>query len=361
MKNWGGALLWAIVCLFSIATAPVTQAKESAPFEVHERSLRLSAQFEAANGYQGSITTEGHRRVTLRLAKGATVLEARTSGRVTRHGIHARFGDMGRISVRFRGTPYSLRRRDGDGERRCRGRKSRFEDGFLSGTIRFRGENDFTRVNLKRAGGFLERHYRRVCREDAEQDPFIAALERLFNSLRLTTLHATADVEGTSIGFEATAIDFRPIFGPEAGLGYVFSAQAVEHVDGMRLTRSVAAEGDDRSFVFPRKKRAPRSATITPPKPFAGTAKYLERAGAPKRWAGSLAARLPGGGLVAMTGPGFKADTCNLTIAALLEGRCLPGSSPPRLQTLAGPGRSLVQGSGSQSQAFWDDRLSWSR
>jgi hypothetical protein len=313
---------------------------------------------EASNGYTGWVATEGHKQVTLTLRKGETTIEARTSGRVTRHGINARFGDMGRISVRFRGRPVNLGFGDGDGERRCRGRKSRFEDGRFSGTIRFRGENGFTQVNLKRAGGFLIRNYRRVCRPDPKEG-LAALFERVIMSLRVTTLRAGARVEGANVVFEAAAFDFRPIFGPGIGLSYIFSAQTVERTKGMRLTRSIGTEGSDSSFLYPRKKGAPRTATVTPPKPFTGTAKYLEQRGLPSSWLGSLAARLPGAGVVGMAGPEFEADICNLTFAALLKNRCLPDSGRIRLQSLSS--LTQTQGSGSHSQPLADARLSWSR
>jgi hypothetical protein len=330
-------------------------------FEVHERSLSLLMFLEASNGYKGSVTTRGHRQVTLTLRKGYTTIEARTRGRVTRHGINARFGDLGKISVRFRGKPFSLAfPGDKEGKRRCRGRKSEFESGLFRGTIRFRGENGFTQVSSKRVRGFVDRHYRRVCRRDPE-DSFARVLKRLIELMPVTTLRANARVERTNVRFEAAAIDFRPILGPGVGLAYVASAQTMERDRGMRLTRSVSAEGDEGSFLFRRGKKAPRTATVAPPRPFVGTAKYLKEPGSPASWAGSLAARLPGAGLVAMTGPNFRVVTCNMTLGALLKGRCRPGSGRTQSQTLLRLGRALPQISGSQSQLFGDARLSWSR
>lgn len=362
-RNQRGMLLCAIACLFSGAAAiEVEQAGAKPRIEVHERNLRLSARIEASNGYEGWIATEGHKRVILTLRKGETTIEAQTSGRVTRHGIKARFGDLGRISVRFRGRPLSLLPRDDeDGKPNCRGRKSVFEGGVFSGTIRFRGENGFTEVNSKRAGGFVERNYRRICRPDQKDGSLGALFERLFNGLPLTALRAGARVGGANIIFEAAEIDLRPLFGAWIGVGYVFSAQMTERSEGVQLTRSVSAEGDAGSFLFPRKKKKPRTATVTPPKPLTGTAKYFKQASLPSSWVGSLAARLPGAGLVAMTGPRFKADLCNLTFGALLEGRCLPKTGKVRLESLSKLSQGLPQGSGSQSQALWDVRLSWSR
>lgn len=348
-----------------VTLGALPQAHADSRFEVHDRSLRLAVFLEASNGYLGLVTTQGHKRVRLNLWKGDTEIEALTSGRVTRHGIDARFADLGEISVRFRGRPIDLRSRgdgDGNGERRCRGRKPTLEAGLFTGKVRFRGENGFTRVDAERATGFVDRRYRRVCRRDPKVGSSIGAvLERLFGSLPVTALRASARVDRANVVFEALAIDFSPFFGPGAGLEYLFSAQLVERDQGTRLARSVGAEGSDRSFLFRRTKVAPRTATVKAPKPFAGNARYGKERGAPASWAGSLTAHLPGAGSVAVAGPEFEAVTCNLTLAALLKGRCLPGSGSARFQSLARLSRGLRQGSGSQSQVFWDDRLPWSR
>lgn len=339
MKTWGGVLLCALaVCL--AATTPVAAAEDRAKprFEVHERALRLWLKVKASNGYKGWVTTEGHRQVTLTLLKGNTTVEARTSGRVTSHGIEATFGELGGISVRFRGRPFSPG--FGDGERRCRGRKSRLEDGAFSGTIRFRGGNGFTEIDSKQTTGFVLRHYRRHCRRDPKGDAIRAAFEGLFGAIRLTVLRAGGHVDDANVVFEASAIDLRPIFGARAGLEYTVAARSVERREGVRLTRSVSIEeASPGSFLFRQKKgKTPRSATVAAPKPFTGTAEYLKEPGRPAGWTGSLAAHLPGAGLVALTGPGFRADICRLTFATLLEGDdCLSGpAARARLQSLSG-------------------------
>lgn len=371
--RWLGALAVGLAMGVMGGAMPQAEAKPGASvaeegkarsrFEVHERSLNLLMFLEASNGYRGLVMTRGHRQVTLILWKGNTTFEARTEGRVTRHGINARFGDLGKISVRFRGKPFSFGfPGDKEGKRRCRGRRSESESGLFHGTIRFRGENGFTQLNSKHVRGFMDRYYRRVCRRDPDEDSsFATALKRLIDLLPVTTLRANARVERTNVRFEAAAIDFRPLLGPGVGLAYTISAQTVEWDRGMRLTRSVSAEGDDGSFLFRRGRKAPRTATVAPPKPFVGTAKYRKEPGSPGSWVGSLAARLPGAGLAAMTGPDFRAVTCNITLRALLEGRCRPGSGRTPSQTLLRLGRTLPQISGSQSQLFGDARLSWSR
>jgi hypothetical protein len=333
VKNWGGVFLCVLVtCLPSVATASDRAPKPS--FEVHERALRLALKVKASNGYEGWLTTEGHRRVTLTLLKGYTRVEARTSGRVTRRGIDAEFGELGEISVRFRGRPFrpTLRK----GERRCRGRRSALEKGVFSGTIRFQGENGFARIDTGRATGYVERHYRRVCLRDSSGDSFRAAFESLFGKIRLTVLRASGRVDRANVFLEASAIDLRPILGPEFGLEYIVSAHSVEHREGVLLTRQVGVVGAKKSsFLFSHKEEeTPRAATVALPKPFNGTAKYLKEPGLPASWVGTLAAHLPGAGLVALTGPGFRADICRLNFAALIKGDgCLskPGQAQMRL------------------------------
>jgi hypothetical protein len=335
VKIWGGVLLCALVAC-SLAATPAAAAEDPGAkprFEVHERALRLSLRFKASNGYEGRVTTQGHRRVTLTLQKGSVRVEARTSGRVTRRGIEAEFGELGRISMRFRGRPTTPR--FGLVEGGCRGRKSELEEGVFSGTIRFLGENDFAQIGTRRATGDVERHYRRVCPGNPRGASLKAAFERLFGAIRLTVLRASGRVAHANVVLQASAIDFSPIFGPHSGLMYSVVASSAERREGVRLTRTVSTISDADSFLFPHKRgTTPRWATVTPPKPLTGTAEYLREPGRPASWAGSLAAHLPGAGLVPLTGPGFRADMCHLTFATLLDGdSCLP--KPGQAQQLS--------------------------
>jgi hypothetical protein len=337
VKIWGGALLCALVACSLSGTAAAASDRGPKPrFEVHERTLRLSLEVKASNGYEGRVTTQGHRRVTLTLQKGNALVEARTSGRVTRRGIDAKFGELGRISVRFRGNR-SLASSFGAGERRCRGHKSELEKGVFSGTIRFRDEKDFAQIGARQATGYVERHYRRVCLPKPGGASLKAAFEKLFGAIRLTVLRANGRVADANVVLQASAIDFSPILGPRSDLLYSVGATSVERHEGVRLTRTVSATTDADSFLFPHKRgTTPRWATVAPPKPFTGVAEYLREPGSPAGWAGSLAAHLPGAGLVALTGPGFRADMCHLTFATLLDGNsCLPKPGQTQLRSLS--------------------------
>lgn len=347
MRIWGGTFLGVVACLLASASSAGAAPDPAEPgFDVHERRLTTLLEVRASNGYGGLIATRGHKQVTLALFKGRTLFAARTSGRVTRHGIDANFGEMGKVSVRFdsgltgKGSDAggsagivadTLARRSGTASH-CRGRKPVLEEGVFRGQVRFDGENGFTRIDSRRAAGFVNRRYRQVCPRGSKNDALSAAFEQILGKLRYTTLQAQGRIDGTGLLFEAKAIDGSALFGPKAAnLGYEFMVLSVEHREKMRLMRSVSAKGDEGSFLFSKKGATPQTATITPQKPFTGAAEYVKKKGAPASWTGTLAAHLPGAGPVPLTGPRFRADLCRLTFAAVFDGeKCLQGADSPR-------------------------------
>jgi hypothetical protein len=338
-------------------------------FDAQERSLRLNLVVKGSNGFRGVIATEGHKQVSLTLIRGGVSMDLRTAETVSRRGIVARFGDLGKVSVRFQGEPPAAdpgprrRGRGGDPTPGCSGRNPIVERGHFHGTIQFRGENDFTRIDTGLAPGTVERRFRRVCRQPPRKPG--AAFEELFKGLRLTQLEARARVGGVNVTFEATALDFSSILGPEFPPFYGFSARTVERREGMRVVRAAKGLGDDHSFLANKPGATPQTVTVVPPPPFVKTAEHLKEHGTPATWVGPLAVRLPGAGLVPLTGPGFRSAFCSLTFANLTEGEgegCLPRrGDEPSSDSMALLAEAFAQGSGSQSQAFWDARLSWSR
>lgn len=334
MKLWGGIVLSTLAYLLASASLASAAAVPAKPLEVRERSLSTFLEVDSSKGYRALIGTRGHKQVTLILFKGRAFVVARTSGRVTRKGIQARFGALGRISVRFHagstdeatGILGLADRHRGNGSR-CHGRKPVFEHGFFRGKIEFQGENGFTRINSRRAQGLVRRRYRQLCRRSPQRkDSGAAGLEQFLGKLRYTTLQARSRTDGVKVFFEASAIGI----GEDPSVVSEFTAVTVEHREGMLLTRKISGGGSEEEFLLSKKGETPRTATITPPKPFSGSAEYLAAHGVPSSWTGTLAAHVPGAGLVAMAGSGFRVDLCHLTFAAKLDGeRCLKGSKPP--------------------------------
>lgn len=338
-------------------------------FDVQARSLRLAFSVPGSNGFHGLVTTRGHKQVTLTLSKGGVLTELRTSGRVSRHGISARFGDLAHVEVRFQADPRSpgpKSRRRGlrdSSERACHGRAPIQERGVFHGTISFRGEDDSVLVDARHAPGAVERRFRRICKRPPKGS-FASVVKELLGKLRITLLEARARVDGANMTFEATAVDFGSILGPGTPLFYGFNGRTMERADGVRIVHAAKAEGNqgDGTLLPGRPSSASRVVEVAPSRPFLKAAKRLKEPDAPASWTGPLAMRLPEAGLVPLAGPGFKSALCSLTLDEFTEGhRCLKRRGEPEASPLAKMARAAIQGSGSQSQAFWDARLSWSR
>ncbi len=355
-----------VVAALGLLVGPVGGAAAKPGPQVHERSLRLAVAVRGSNGFRGFISTEGHKRVTLTLARGESRIEIQTKGRVSRNGITARFGDLGRVALRFQGEPEAARgtRRRGHGQssrRVCSGRPSIVEDGVFHGTIRFQGENGFTRIDTRRAPGTVARRFRRVCRKTT-LEKFAAIGKKLFAKLPVKLLEVRGRVDDTNVVFTATSFDLSSVLGPTARPFVGIGGGTVERHDGMRIRRAAIVEGGKGHYLAAKPGKLPQTLTVAPPKPFLESATHHKEAGVPATWIGTLGVRLPGAGLVPLTGHGFRSAYCNLTLGELTDGeRCLPRRTALGARPLAALVWASAQGSGSQSQAFWDVRLSWSR
>jgi len=376
-RRWLAAGLGAT--LLALALPAGAAAKPG--YEVRERALRLELSLPASNGYSVSIETEGHRKVILTARRGSGVAFYRARGRVSRHRIEADFGELGRVSLRFRGErrpltgPYppglaALLKELDLPRRKCHGRKPAREVGEFRGVVEFEGENGFTRVRTRRARGEMKRFYTRVC----ERSPGSAG-KRLGKpsknlDLRASILYASDLSPRRKVSFEAFGVRFE---GPLKALGgfYVTGATVVERKEEMLVIRKAVEIADEGLQVSPPPK-SPATANVTLPRPFEGSADYRKERGAPATWEGSLSARLPGVGLVPLAGEEFSAVLCQVALSEIARSPCLRDAGQPifgelrRAPAIVARPRLLkrlllTQGSGSQSQFFWDDRLSWSR
>jgi hypothetical protein len=377
--RWLGALA-ALVAL-TAGGAPPAAAKPG--YTVQERTLQLTLHPDASNGYRVTIETEGHRRVTLTARRGSASVTYRTLGQVDRRGIDATFGGLGRVSVRFEGErrpfpgllPPALAAKLENLDflrRNCHGPKPIREVGSFHGTIAFEGENGFTEVRARRAGGEVERFYTRVCEQfpGSAGEPIDGDAAPAGEDFKVSLLYAADESPGRMVGMEALGFELEGLAKELFGSLYVVGAKVVERRESMLIVRSAAELADATSVWLSPPRRSPASGRVAL-SPFNGSARYRKERGVPPRWSGSLAVRLPGAGLVPLTGPGFSAALCHFHLRDLLSNRCLRRADLPLPgQVKAGPslaarpgalGRILAQGSGSQSHAFWDERLSWSR
>jgi hypothetical protein len=250
---------------------------------------------KGSNGY--SISVQGSRRVVfLTASRGSAVANYITRGRATSRRIKARFGNLGRISVRFKPSGKVKRT---EPPRRCRGKDKVTTFGVFVGKVKFTGELGYTRVNARRVKGSVSTSPGRRCRAL----PVRHGPSTFSRRLKLTVLSASGSQQ--TVGFEAIRLDGLPLLSSRIA----FVASSIESRGSMLVLRSTYATGRAQTFTFDKSLGA---ATVAPPAPFTGTASF-ERGGPRESpfsatWSGSLTAPLPGMGTVPLTGLGFTAS-----------------------------------------------------
>jgi hypothetical protein len=196
---------------------------------------------------------------------------------VGRGAIRAELGRLGSINVRFHPTGGAREYRP-----YCGGKAIRFPRGFYEGTIRFRGEHDYTCLDASRAQDVPAIRLRSRCpgHEIGVGPPTLPGAYLVANSVRTGTPELQA--------FKET---------PETRA--FFSAGINESSYGLSISRFVAIFASPAAFEYGTNLE---TATVRPPAPFSGTGIF--RADRPKnrRWSGDLAVDLPGRRRVRLTG-----------------------------------------------------------
>jgi hypothetical protein len=282
-------------------------------------------------GYDVTVDTLGHHRVTLTVSKNSQVASYTTKGRVSRHQVKADFGRFGKVALRFHGRrrpfPAAPHKRSQPRAKRirtvCRGRRPQREVGRFHGTIEFDGQHGYTRLAVGKLRGEVHRSYRQVCRQvrvrkpkhrhpreavasSASADPF---------GFNLTLLSARSRVGHSLTRF--TAISLEPPRGipvPREDLFSIVTASLQERVGRVRVYRSamqLAAPGRVR---ISRRGVKPATARLALDSPFSGRAHYKDaKKGSPASWTGDLGVRLLGSGLLPLTGPHFHVVLCRVS------------------------------------------------
>jgi hypothetical protein len=344
--------------------------------QVTKRSLRSVLLAKAGHGYSLWVETNGHRQVKLTMSKGSVGAVYTTTGKVSRRGIEADFGELGEISVRFQGK--LLRPRHPQRASNCRGRRPQMASGDFRGTIRFEGENGYSSIDVAEARGLVLRKYRRVCRSSRLPQPQPKPHKRggrggkkddpvdgRAKKMRMNLLTVGGEAGGRAVFMRALEFENAPWL-VELLFGTLLVGGTLEHREGVRIERVTVASGGSNALQVSRGDGEPTRVDVLFPKPLRGKAELIQAEGSPPSWTGSLSMPLPGAGSVPLTGPGLAAVYCRLSLTDAEESPCLlradellPGdvlSGSPRLRKLLVP-----QESGSHSQALADVRLSWSR
>lgn len=293
-----------------------------------------------ANGFQIVVTRAGN-RVFLSASKGNVEAAYAVPAQGMRgEGIRARFGDLGRVAVRFR-PPRSRARRPCDPS-------TALDLGTFRGTIRFRGELGYTAVNRRRARGISFGSLLTGCgpgrASGAAARAGASAGERA--PTISTHLAAIRKLRGGSLAVDLLAY--------RGGAPVVYAVQS-ETRGKMGIVRTALARlRGENAFRATGPGRHPAYAFLAPPRPFSGSGTFHEGPRSSATWTGSIAVWLPGAGRVPLAGPPFASSLCR---RARGEKGCglYPTVQPPLPENAAAAGEAararVAQASGSHSQA----------
>jgi hypothetical protein len=255
-------------------------------------SQTTELRLKGSNGYSISVT--GSRgKVSLTAKRGGASAAYSTHGVTSATRIKARFGDLGRISMRFHSErgPKSVPAPEGN----CRGGGETVDDGHWVGRIEFEGEQAYTKVHVSRARGTVTKTLKQTCKPESESGHA--------SHTKITILTAASKESGIFV--IAARITSRTRSALDVS---VFNASILElHGRTMSVTRSVTAIKNV-GFTSTGIEGRIDSVTIAPPVPFTGTATFQRTSGTKGTWSGSLVGNFPGRGEVALAGPEFSAE-----------------------------------------------------
>jgi hypothetical protein len=281
-----GAFL-TLFCVVALVAGPATASSSSRSSATTEGSLPIPSAFRlpASNGYMLYVVVvpphSGRPSSLLIFAstkgKGVFYLAPAT---VTETSMQADLGELGEISVTFHPTdqPTSFL---------CGKRTIRFDSGQYEGKIDFHGEEGYTSVEATAVPGNIDYFASRGC--------------------------GKSYFDGGSSGHPrgATLYVRNPALGPELSVGKrrpgaaarIF-AWAREYNNGISIQRFAGMRMPGADFRYDRHLR---TATVSPPAPFAGSAHFDLGKKAGQRWSGDLTVDLPGRAGTPLTGPTLRA------------------------------------------------------
>jgi len=212
-------------------------------------------------------------------------------GKVSPTAMHASFGALGRVDVRFRPTGPTRYGRRHD---RCIGpHRYTIRPGAFVGSLRFRGEGGYTSANVHRVTGKIVTPRRLICRDTLIEEIEAESQGGRRKHGKVTRLYSFLRSGLTAMLFSAEERDGK------AG----FFAAVEQTVGSLGVFRGVFVRASPATFTA---DNALSLAGVTPPPPFSGSASFQRGPTGAKSLAGSLAVSFPGAPNLSLTDPRFK-------------------------------------------------------
>jgi hypothetical protein len=292
----------------------------------------IEATLPKSDGFAFTVSSFGHRQISVVAERKSQVAIYTASGRASRHGFSVDFGRFGRMQMRFDGATGQVANSKG-----CKGQPSEQGIGGFVGHLSFRGRDDFAAVAATRVRGRYVRSFRQVCNQSGFEVTGVKSgvgRRRAFRRAKISgdVLEAESHADHRTTSFAAIAVDgfdTHPFI----------TASVVERVDGIRLFAFTHPQRDPGSLTFAGSGADPENASVSPGAPFSGEAFYAKPGDGPAQWSGDLRVPIAGYGNLSLTGPAFQASACHANLESFSS--C-----------------AKAQGSGSHSQPLALARLS---
>jgi hypothetical protein len=255
----------------------------------------LKLQFTGSDGYKFSVGGYGATTVINASKSGRSKGRAWSTyvarGKVTANAIHASFGALGRVAMRFHpagGVTYGKRHRHCVGPDRYT-----IQPGVFVGSFHFRGEGGYTAVDVHRVKGKVVTPRRLRCLDTFLEEFGASGRGPAKKKAKLTRLDAFMRSGLTAILFDVSE---------RAGkTGYL--AEIEQTVGSVGVFRGVFVKASPATFAF---DSALSFAAVTPPPPFGGSGSFQRTPTGAKSWTGSLAVSFPGAANVPLTDSRFE-------------------------------------------------------
>lgn len=244
---------------------------------------------EGSNGYSAVVVgTPAHKRQPSRVL---IVVNGKRDGAfysapatVSETSIQASLGTLGEIAVTFHPSGQPRVERSP-----CSKKAVAVDSGYYEGTITFHGEEGFTEVNATRAPGDVGLLLEFVCPgiSGGRGGPFMPGAELDLNE------------NSHKPGSYLMVVKNRP----SAAAHYEVGISELR--DGVGIDRFASLIAPASTFDFDPKVQ---TATLRPPAPFSGSARFDRNAKPANRWTGDLTVDLPGRAGVKLTGPRIRAS-----------------------------------------------------
>jgi hypothetical protein len=223
--------------------------------------------------------------------RAVTIYVAR--GTVTTNRIEASFGDLGKVSMRFRPSGQVSETKP---RRHCKGPDRFTSDlGVFVGSIRFTGEDHYVSVRAHRVKGTIRSPLHLRCSSRHILSPVGRASRQVRGGPSFSpTFLAASSRHGVA------ATEFLTIQIGRKALFLAIDEQSKGSIAEVRYAFAVASSKD---LVT---DDAMTSAAVTPPTPFAGKGSYSAGPDGTKSWTGPLHVFFPGAPRTSLTGPQFE-------------------------------------------------------